>query len=107
MYICTIRSDMKVAIYSRSVSDRTEEVILELTEVLQAEGISYCLYQHMARELLQKYKSLQVKDVFDSADKLKALEVDYLISVGGDGTLLDTVSLVKDSGIPVMGINTG
>ncbi len=29
------------------------------------------------------------------------------IHVGGDGTLLDTVSLVRDSGIPVLGINLG
>jgi NAD+ kinase len=32
---------------------------------------------------------------------------DCLLSLGGDGTLLDTVGLVRDSGIPVMGINFG
>ena len=30
-----------------------------------------------------------------------------MISLGGDGTLLDTVTFVKDSGIPVLGINYG
>jgi len=30
-----------------------------------------------------------------------------LISLGGDGTLLDTLSLVRDSGVPVIGINFG
>jgi NAD+ kinase len=34
-------------------------------------------------------------------------EVDFLISVGGDGTLLDTITLVGDSGIPIIGINMG
>ena len=33
--------------------------------------------------------------------------IDCLISLGGDGTLLDTVTLVKDTGIPVLGINYG
>ncbi|MBK8495453.1 MAG: NAD kinase [Chitinophagaceae bacterium] len=33
--------------------------------------------------------------------------MDFIISLGGDGTLLDTVTLVKDSGIPVAGINYG
>ena len=35
------------------------------------------------------------------------LSIDCLISLGGDGTLLDTVTLVKDTGIPVLGINYG
>ena len=34
-------------------------------------------------------------------------KVDYLLSIGGDGTLLDTISLVRDSGIPILGINLG
>ncbi|MFH1319783.1 MAG: NAD kinase [Bacteroidota bacterium] len=32
---------------------------------------------------------------------------DFLFSIGGDGTLLDTITLVRDSGIPIVGINTG
>ncbi|MEI6898521.1 MAG: NAD kinase [Bacteroidota bacterium] len=34
-------------------------------------------------------------------------KVDYLFSIGGDGTLLDTITLVGDSGIPIIGINMG
>jgi NAD+ kinase len=34
-------------------------------------------------------------------------QADVLISLGGDGTLLDTLSLIRDSGIPVIGINFG
>ena len=33
--------------------------------------------------------------------------MDFIISVGGDGTFLDTLSLVRDSKIPVIGINFG
>jgi NAD+ kinase len=34
-------------------------------------------------------------------------EIDFLISLGGDGTLLDTVTLVRNKNIPVVGINFG
>jgi NAD+ kinase len=34
-------------------------------------------------------------------------EAKYLLSIGGDGTLLDTISLVRESGIPILGINLG
>lgn len=33
--------------------------------------------------------------------------IDFLISLGGDGTILDTVTLVRDKNIPVLGINFG
>lgn len=31
----------------------------------------------------------------------------FLLSIGGDGTLLDTITLVRDSGIPIVGVNMG
>ena len=34
-------------------------------------------------------------------------DIEFVISLGGDGTLLDTVGLVRDKGIPIMGINFG
>ena len=34
-------------------------------------------------------------------------EVEFIISLGGDGTLLDTITLVRDKNIPIMGINFG
>jgi len=43
---------------------------------------------------------------FNSSDDLNS-SIDCMISLGGDGTLLDTVTLVRDSGIPVLGINYG
>ena len=44
--------------------------------------------------------------VFHDSANLDA-SIDFLISLGGDGTLLDTVTLVKDKNIPVLGINFG
>src|SRR6202012_5809985 len=33
--------------------------------------------------------------------------IDVFLTIGGDGTLLDMVTLIRDSGIPVIGINFG
>lgn len=33
--------------------------------------------------------------------------VDFVFSLGGDGTFLETLMYVRDSGIPILGINTG
>ena len=44
--------------------------------------------------------------VFDKYEELKG-RADLLLSIGGDGTILDAVPLIGDSGIPVLGINMG
>lgn len=59
-------------------------------------------------EFLQKKAGLRprVAGLFTSHTDLPA-DVDFLFSLGGDGTFLETVNLVKDSGIPVLGVNIG
>ena len=42
---------------------------------------------------------------FSSGDEIK--EADFVFSIGGDGTILETITYVKDSGVPIVGVNTG
>jgi len=44
--------------------------------------------------------------IFSIAEDLTE-EIEFIISLGGDGTLLDTVTLVRDKKISIMGINFG
>ena len=57
---------------------------------------------------MQKKTGLRprVKGLFPGHDDLPG-EVDFLFSLGGDGTFLETVNLVRESGIPVLGVNIG
>jgi NAD+ kinase len=43
---------------------------------------------------------------FSSAEEFK-LGADFMIGIGGDGTILDTLTLVQNSAVPVLGINSG
>jgi len=43
---------------------------------------------------------------FDSNEKIDS-DIDFVFSVGGDGTILRSITYVKDSNIPVLGVNTG
>jgi NAD+ kinase len=40
-------------------------------------------------------------------DKAELKNIDFVISIGGDGTLLDTISFIGPYETPVIGINTG
>ncbi len=57
----------------------------------------------------QFYSAVTIKGKYSTFSKAAELNnnIDCLISLGGDGTLLDTVTMVQDKGIPVLGINYG
>ena len=57
----------------------------------------------------QFYSSVKIKGKYTTFNSAADLDddIDCMISLGGDGTLLDTVTLVQDKGIPVLGINYG
>lgn len=97
---------MKVAIYGRSGTLSA----LPYTEILLQElikaGVEPVLY-HPFFNYLKHHSSITLPSAtFSTHDDLKG-NVDFLFTLGGDGTLLDTVSLIRNSGIPIVGINTG
>ncbi|MBC7936010.1 MAG: NAD kinase [Rhizobacter sp.] len=97
---------MRIAIYSRGIeNNQIQDIELLLDEIVKL-GAEPVFYQdffnqfYCAVNLDGKYSTFNSSDDMDSS-------IDCLISLGGDGTLLDTVTLVKDTGIPVLGINYG
>lgn len=94
---------MRVAIYSRGGQTLQEQDLTSLLDLLKEAGIETVVY----KSLLDQYEGLSgLSGVFVGPADLDE-ETDALISLGGDGTLLDTVCLVRDKQIPVLGINYG
>jgi NAD+ kinase len=93
---------MIFAIFSRQLnSERTKSLFQELLLFLKAEGQTILVHENI-------YSEVKDKDgvkVFTTLDGKK--KINFLLSLGGDGTILETLSIVKDSGIPVLGINMG
>jgi NAD+ kinase len=94
----------RVAIYNQENSTRTREVILRLIKEFCNTGIKIQLYEKPDEisicpggDLIEKFTDLNT---------LSGLP-DLVLSVGGDGTFLETMLKVKNLGIPVAGINTG
>jgi NAD+ kinase len=97
---------MKVAIYSRVFEAAQKDDVLKLLHQLnekQIEPVLYDSFYHQIRHLLPEDFSCSV---FSSTHELND-QFECLISLGGDGTLLDTVTLVRDKKIPLLGINFG
>jgi len=98
---------MNVAIYSRGVDLDQQKSLNDLIAELQKHDIT--IYIYIA--LVKKFNLVTAEDkksliVFETSSDLHN-NIDCLISLGGDGTVLDAITLVGDTLIPILGINYG
>src|ERR1700754_2934795 len=97
---------MKVAIYSRVVDYEQHDKIQQLLDELTKEKIEPVIFFPFFDVVKTLLRFPEKVSTFSSSDDLVG-SIDFIISLGGDGTLLDTVALVRDKNIPVLGINFG
>jgi NAD+ kinase len=95
---------MKVAIYSRGLDFDLKAQLFILLAELQKYNIEILLLHALASDDLPV--NTKGISLFSNSSELDA-SVDFLISLGGDGTMLDSVVLVSDKNIPILGINFG
>ncbi len=94
----------RVAIYCKENKPRTAESVNRLIEGFCKRGIRIFLHQNtVAGEVCR------TKEPFERFTDLGGLKElpDLVLSVGGDGTFLETMLKVRDFGIPIAGVNTG
>src|SRR5882757_1092947 len=97
---------MKVAIYSRIIEYEQQGEVQRLFDELIRQHLQPVIHQPFLEKIGSSFVLPSDITCFrESADLDESIE--FLISLGGDGTLLDTVALVRDKNIPVLGINFG
>jgi len=97
---------MKIAIYSRGLDADMGNPLLVLLEELARYETQVYIYQPLIATMQVPLQQAEKMVPFYSSADLSE-EIDCLISLGGDGTILDAVTLVRDTGIPILGINFG
>ncbi|MFN8295569.1 MAG: NAD kinase [Chitinophagales bacterium] len=96
---------MTIGIYSRILKEEHIPYVVELIEQFSKKEISFFVFDEYYKSL-KKHLPKQKVNTFKNHQDVKK-NIDLLITLGGDGTLLDTLHLVRDSEIPVAGINMG
>jgi NAD+ kinase len=97
---------MRVAIYGRHQMKNLEMIYKEVVSNLDKAGADYVIYAPF-RDFLCKTLKIKIDSLTFASHSDISGKVDFLISIGGDGTMLDTITLVRDSKIPIIGINAG
>lgn len=97
---------MRVAIYGKKVNKQTSPYFVEVLKILEDFGWKLVLEEELKQILVNKIGISENCDVFNKHQDFHS-GIDLAISMGGDGTFIKTVSYIRDSGVPIMGINTG
>ena len=97
---------MRIALFGTNFSENFNKYIQHLINKLESEKVEIFIEQFFFNYLEEKIRFKNDVQTFKNHEDLKN-KADVLFSIGGDGTLLNAISYIRDSNIPILGINTG
>ncbi|SFC54629.1 NAD+ kinase [Parapedobacter composti] len=97
---------MKIAVYGREFHPSVIPYVQRLFDLLAAQNAELWIYEGFHNFLGQQINYPQSWHTYTHYPQLPA-DIGFMLSLGGDGTMLAAVSIVGDSGLPVAGINFG
>ncbi len=99
---------MNIGLYSRVLRNKLAvECLQNLMNYLGQNGIGIYFHEDLHKNIIESKLAFENKYEVFSTDEIKQAKIDYLLCIGGDGTLLDLLNIVRETGIPVLGFNTG
>lgn len=97
---------MRIALFGRKINKQTAECFQEVINVIARFGWKVVIEKELKSLLVTKYGFDKRMEVFSDHRDFSS-GVDLMISLGGDGTFLQSVGFIRNSGVPIIGINTG
>ena len=94
---------MKIALFISRKNQLSVDCCIEIINLLGADNeisIDGDYKKYFSKDILSNLSFYESSKKIDSS-------YDFLFSIGGDGTILRSITFIKDSGIPILGINTG
>lgn len=96
---------MRVGVYGRSFDDSFIPYIQDFFDKMEELEWEVSIFEPFSSFLETRVKLPKTLKFYKKHFEIE--DCKYMITIGGDGTFLDAVSLVRDKGIPLVGINTG
>jgi NAD+ kinase len=97
---------MLIALYNRTFEEAYIPTLQHIVQALETHRVTMIVYKDFF-ERLEPYVAFKTPPRLFTGQMDLPLNTDMLMSLGGDGTLLDTISFVGGSNIPLIGINLG
>ncbi len=99
---------MIVGLYARALRNKVAiECLQNIVGYLSECGIIPCFHEDLYKSLDDSKFGIDSKVEMFTTEGILSSGVDYMLCIGGDGTMLDSLNIVRETGIPVLGFNTG
>jgi len=95
----------KIAVFSRNIKKNQLNTVVDIFKKLDILNCKLIIYKDLFEDIKSNIVFKSKISVFNAYKDIEGCS--FLLSIGGDGTLLDTISYIRDSGIPVLGLNIG
>ena len=96
----------RIAIFGRSFNTGSQAVIESFFSILKENNFEVWLYSALLDNAYENGFTLPDNiQIFDHNFQAKGF--DFLFSIGGDGTFLRSARMIGETGVPIVGINTG
>jgi NAD+ kinase len=95
-----------IGIFSRKFSAKHRNAMQNILTSIDNLGGKVLIFKPLYNNIAKDFNIPGFAGTFDNHEELKS-KAQMLISLGGDGSLLEAVSYVRDSGIPILGVNIG
>jgi NAD+ kinase len=96
---------MRIGIHGKDFQNKSSRFVLKILSALQEHKIE----TWVSDKFLKQVKTPHINDfklkIFEHGVSLRNL--DFFLSLGGDGTMLESVTYIGKAEVPILGINTG
>lgn len=96
---------MKVAIYGIEFQKTVIPYVEQLFKLLKSRNVEIWVFKEFD-SFLSTFMECGLRNIYKDRFSLPP-DIDFMLSLGGDGTMLSAVSILRDSEIPITGINLG
>jgi NAD+ kinase len=98
---------MRVLVFGKQYKEKDLPQVQEAFDALQEEGIEISVYLPYWMDLREHLKLPKTVETFSCYEDFRTQHIDFVMVLGGDGTMLAATTLVRDAGVPMLGINLG
>ena len=96
---------MRIAIHGRDPQQKSTKLIESVVDYLSRQGVEIIVSEKFLHDV--KSPLVRKHGIKSFGPDVSLKNVNFFLSIGGDGTLLESVTYVGKSGVPILGINTG
>jgi len=98
---------MRVLVYGKQYKEKDLPQVQEALDALHDEGFQISIFEPYLKGIKGEIRLPKDCEPFAKYEDFKGQNIDFVMVLGGDGTMLSATTLVRDTGVPMLGINLG